>query len=146
MHYLPVVVLVLVSLFASAYGTCPSVPSGGCSVCGEGKCVSQPDAIVQIGSDTPYTCGDLQQLGYTGKVTSFGCQNFPFLLADVCKCDVTTPGPVTPAPTTATPAPAKPTKTVTGGKKPKTKNAAPTTKKAGKKRALREAADTARGI
>ena len=128
---------VLVALAVSAYGACPPVPAGACNVCGEGKCVSKPEAIFE---GTP--CGVIQEDGFRNFGNSIGevigCGISQGLIADVCGCDAVG-APDTPAPVKSpTKAPAnKPTKTATGGKKPKA------TKKAGKKRALREAADTA---
>eukprot|EP00546_Thalassionema_frauenfeldii_P001997 CAMPEP_0178936174 /NCGR_PEP_ID=MMETSP0786-20121207/25021_1 /TAXON_ID=186022 /ORGANISM="Thalassionema frauenfeldii, Strain CCMP 1798" /LENGTH=160 /DNA_ID=CAMNT_0020614537 /DNA_START=110 /DNA_END=589 /DNA_ORIENTATION=- len=41
---------------------CPLVPEGGCSICGEGKCVRNPEAMV-FDYDT---CNSLELLGYNG--------------------------------------------------------------------------------
>ena len=128
---------VLVALAVSAYGACPPVPAGACNVCGDGKCVSKPEAMFAFGRDKTMACGALQEAGFGNYLNPQFCGSFPALL-EVCGCDELGP-PDTPAPVESptmapslvlTSAPAKPTK------KPKTK-------KAGKKRALREAADTA---
>lgn len=126
--------VILVALAVSAYGACPPVPDGACNVCGEGKCVSKPEAIFVFGTGKSMSCGALEEAGFGKYLNPLYCATFPALL-EVCACDDvgaldTTPAPVE-SPTTEAPV-AKPTK------KPKIK-------RAGKKRALRDAGDTAHG-
>eukprot|EP00548_Thalassiothrix_antarctica_P005932 CAMPEP_0194149478 /NCGR_PEP_ID=MMETSP0152-20130528/38081_1 /TAXON_ID=1049557 /ORGANISM="Thalassiothrix antarctica, Strain L6-D1" /LENGTH=53 /DNA_ID=CAMNT_0038851667 /DNA_START=70 /DNA_END=228 /DNA_ORIENTATION=- len=40
---------------------CPFVPSNGCSICGEGKCISNPDATFQYPGDPAIKCGELEE-------------------------------------------------------------------------------------
>lgn len=95
---------ILISLFASTCGACPLVPSDGCSVCGDGKCVTTPDAMFQFEDDPPVTCGDLQELGYTGEIPLEQCPVLTLLVLDVCMCDVITTSPTTaPSATSALP-------------------------------------------
>ena len=64
-----IIVSLLIFLPALQAVPCPDVPEGGCSVCGEGRCVNAPD--VEIADFLPpsvasniFTCGELQQAGY----------------------------------------------------------------------------------
>jgi hypothetical protein len=54
-------------VIASVDGARPATPAGGCSICGEGKCVSKPDAIFSFGSQPAVSCGTLEGLGYAGR-------------------------------------------------------------------------------
>jgi hypothetical protein len=100
---------VLVALAATAaYGACPPVPDGACNVCGEGKCVSKPDAIFSLPPNPSVACGDLQQAGFNGdEQVAQNCAVLGLLIG-ACGCDAVgapdTPAPVvapTPAPTSA---------------------------------------------
>ena len=66
---------------------CPSVPEGGCSVCGEGSCITDPFLAIPLppkGIVVP--CGQLQQSGYDGynkadTMVSYLSSNVPLLLS-----------------------------------------------------------------
>lgn len=90
---------------------CPEVPSDGCSICGPGLCVGNPDAVFTLLGQTVGECGPLEQRGYNGDITTAECNALPTLV-DVCECGngggVVTPAPVpapTPAPIPVTPSP-----------------------------------------
>eukprot|EP00584_Thalassiosira_punctigera_P016317 CAMPEP_0172573942 /NCGR_PEP_ID=MMETSP1067-20121228/136453_1 /TAXON_ID=265564 ORGANISM="Thalassiosira punctigera, Strain Tpunct2005C2" /NCGR_SAMPLE_ID=MMETSP1067 /ASSEMBLY_ACC=CAM_ASM_000444 /LENGTH=203 /DNA_ID=CAMNT_0013366565 /DNA_START=144 /DNA_END=755 /DNA_ORIENTATION=- len=53
--------------------SCPSVPLGGCSICGPGKCVTNPNAILVAPGFPPFSCGDLQQLGIDKQIPPATC-------------------------------------------------------------------------
>ncbi|KAI2507625.1 hypothetical protein MHU86_6812 [Fragilaria crotonensis] len=57
----------------------------GCSVCGDGKVVSAPDAIFAFPGFDPVPCGDLQQAGLEGRVALENCPVLPNLIG-VCLC------------------------------------------------------------
>jgi len=69
-----------------------------CSVCGDGKEVDFPDAIVEFPGQPPIECGLLQTLGYVGSLPDGQCKRLPDLIDEACGCDPPTPGP-TPNPT-----------------------------------------------
>jgi len=79
---------------------CPDAPSGGCSVCGEGKCVGDVDAIFTFPGQPTVTCALLQEAGYTGAIPADQC---PFLSVipqlGVCDCATSIPGAPTLVPT-----------------------------------------------
>ena len=100
-------------LIASVTGQCPSVPDGGCSVCGEGLCVGNPETIFAFPGFPAVPCGALQEAGYTGAVPISQCPFLPGLIGD-CGCGTgsaevapPTPAPVAPVvPPTSVPVPA----------------------------------------
>jgi hypothetical protein len=77
----------LASLFAasSVNGQCPATPPGGCSVCGEGLCVGNSEAIFAFPGFPEVACGLLEEAGYTGAVPLDQC-GFLVSLIGVCEC------------------------------------------------------------
>jgi hypothetical protein len=77
----------LASLFAasSVSGQCPATPPGGCSVCGEGLCVGNSEAIFVFPGQPEVACGLLEEAGYTGAVPLDQC-GFLSALIGVCEC------------------------------------------------------------
>jgi len=66
---------------------CPFVPSNGCSICGEGKCISNPDATFQYPGDPAIKCGELEEAGYQGEIPLEFCPLFVQTnMPDVCGC------------------------------------------------------------
>mmetsp|Transcript_36013 Transcript_36013/g.76837 ORF Transcript_36013/g.76837 Transcript_36013/m.76837 type:complete len:92 (-) Transcript_36013:13-288(-) len=65
--------------------SCPFVPIGRCSICGSGKCVTKPNALLTSPQFPPTTCGNLQQLGINGQINQFQCSLLPALIG-VCGC------------------------------------------------------------
>eukprot|EP00548_Thalassiothrix_antarctica_P003968 CAMPEP_0194138526 /NCGR_PEP_ID=MMETSP0152-20130528/8292_1 /TAXON_ID=1049557 /ORGANISM="Thalassiothrix antarctica, Strain L6-D1" /LENGTH=693 /DNA_ID=CAMNT_0038835995 /DNA_START=103 /DNA_END=2188 /DNA_ORIENTATION=+ len=102
---------------------CPQVLENGCSVCGEGKCVGELDAVFQYpgqpDGQPDVLCSHLQSSGYMGLIPLDQCEIIPGLNEmDICACrdaglvaqtpasvNKPTPAPVNPltmAPITAT--------------------------------------------
>ena len=84
-HPLIIVLLALLSL-------CDVVHSS-CNICGEGKEVGNPDAVVMFNtvppSETP--CGKLQSMGDAGLIPDAQCGRLPQYLGDTCECKVSEP-------------------------------------------------------
>lgn len=82
-------------------GSCPPILPGGCSVCGEGKCVGNPSGEVEIvGQPLPLRCDDMEALGASGFIASDECLLMSTTIVnDNCGCR---PGE---ASTTSAPAP-----------------------------------------
>jgi hypothetical protein len=97
-------------LLASVTGQCPPVPDGGCSVCGEGLCVGNPETVFAFPGFPAVPCGSLQEAGYTGAVPISQCPFLPNLIGD-CGCGTGSAivAPPTPAPVAPTPSPVAPT-------------------------------------
>lgn len=53
---------------------CPDIPDGGCSVCGDGLCVTSPDVIFEFPNQPPTPCGLLQQAGLDGIIPLDQCK------------------------------------------------------------------------
>ena len=72
---------------------CPNVPVGGCSICGTNSCVVDPDRIVSVrgGNPSSVSCGDLQDTGYAGALTTSECIYYSSLIQDICGCTAATP-------------------------------------------------------
>jgi hypothetical protein len=87
-----------------------AVRGQGCSVCGDGLAVTNPDAIFAFPGQPEVPCGLLEQAGQTGAVPLDQC-GFLAPLITVCEC-----APAFPDVPTA-PAPPTPTPTGKGGKK-----------------------------
>jgi len=82
------------SFSPTVLGACPIVPEGGCSICGEGKCVTNPDAIFRYENQPEAPCGGLQTVGYSGSIDLSFCSFFPRLPElDVCGCAASTYAP-----------------------------------------------------
>jgi hypothetical protein len=95
---------------------CPAVPDTGCSVCGEDRCVGNPDVIFAFPGQPSVTCGNLQGAGYAGQIPLTQCPLLPPVIDVLCECrdgpaPVPTPAPVEPAPASVEPTniPAEPT-------------------------------------
>jgi len=105
-------VALLFSLGAEAQ--CPTPPSNGCSVCGEGKCVQNADAVFEFPGQPAVPCGLLQTSGLTGVIPLSQC-GFLGTLIPMCECGTPAADPTlapvdpTPAPVDPTPAPVDPT-------------------------------------
>jgi len=69
-----------------------------CSVCGNGKEVDFPDAIVEFPGQSPISCAELQTNGLLGRIPSGQCARLSVLIDSVCGCDPRTPDP-SPNPT-----------------------------------------------
>lgn len=85
--------LLLVTFLAATKGHEP------CSVCGDGKVVSAPEADFSIPSYEPKKCSELQFDGQTGNITPDDCKILPSFI-DVCVCIDGSLPPIE-APTTA---------------------------------------------
>jgi hypothetical protein len=70
---------------------CPVLPPGGCSICGEGKCVQNPDALFAFPGGPPVRCGDLEQAGLAGGIRPDQCSLLPGTIDEVCDCIAATP-------------------------------------------------------
>merc|ERR1712232_523485 len=69
------------------YGACKETPPGGCSICGEGKCITNPDAIFEYPDQPRVSCGSLQEVGYNGVIEMQYCKHFWRLpQIEVCGC------------------------------------------------------------
>jgi hypothetical protein len=76
------------------FGYCQYISPSGCSVCGEGLCVGNPDAIFSFPEQPSLSCGTLQTAGSKGQIPFNQCAMLASLI-DVCECN----GGPTPAPT-----------------------------------------------
>eukprot|EP00548_Thalassiothrix_antarctica_P020770 CAMPEP_0194193754 /NCGR_PEP_ID=MMETSP0154-20130528/75210_1 /TAXON_ID=1049557 /ORGANISM="Thalassiothrix antarctica, Strain L6-D1" /LENGTH=733 /DNA_ID=CAMNT_0038918121 /DNA_START=175 /DNA_END=2373 /DNA_ORIENTATION=- len=79
---------------------CPEVPSNGCSICGESKCVRAPNAVFTYPDQPNIPCGLLQASGYSGLIPLDDCASLPEIV-HMCDCragGATTPPTPTPAP------------------------------------------------
>eukprot|EP00978_Attheya_sp_CCMP212_P017329 scaffold46107_cov35-Attheya_sp.AAC.1 len=74
---------------SSSTSACPVVPITGCSICGPGLCVGDPDAIVGIpGIDQTVSCQQLEQAGLTpGIIPPAECLFLPDFVGDICMCE-----------------------------------------------------------
>ena len=91
---------------------CPVIPADGCSVCGEGLCVTLPDAIFSVPGQPQAPCGVLEGAGESGLISSNQCPFLPPITLTMCGCASAIPAVLvqpTPAPVQPTPAPVQPT-------------------------------------
>jgi len=66
---------------------CPLVPSNGCSICGEGMCISNPDTVFQYPGDPAIKCKELEEAGYQGEIPLEFCPLFAQTnMPEVCGC------------------------------------------------------------
>ena len=99
--------IVVAAFLATVKAQCPATPPGGCSVCGEGLCVGNPDAIFAFPGFPAVPCGTLEEAGYSGTVPSEQCPFLPGLITD-CDCGTGSAPAPTPAPVAPVPAPVAP--------------------------------------
>ena len=72
-------------------GACPEFPpEDGCSICGTGSCITNPDAIFVFPGQPAISCGMLQDNGFNGQIPVEQCGILPQLLGD-CECSPTVP-------------------------------------------------------
>jgi len=71
---------------SSAPPTCTNIPTTGCSVCGEGKFVSEPDAVFAFPGQPSVACGTLETAGLTGAIPLDQCAFLPGIAAPLCSC------------------------------------------------------------
>jgi hypothetical protein len=91
---------------------CPDVPETGCSVCGEGQCVTNPDAIFDFPEQPIVPCGVLEIAGFNGLVPLEQCPLLVNLIGPICECGDSVPGTMPPSMSpsmTAAPSAAPPT-------------------------------------
>ena len=89
-------------------GPCLEIPpEGGCSICGNGSCVTMPDAIFEIpGQPDVIPCGRLQDAGFSGLIPLDICSSIrcePEI--GVCECRAFGPTLAPSTPTTSAPRP-----------------------------------------
>ena len=58
----------------------------GCSICGEGKKVNEPDAIFAFPGQPSVPCGTLEDNGKQGLIPEDECSLFSRLIMDLCDC------------------------------------------------------------
>mmetsp|Transcript_12476 Transcript_12476/g.13882 ORF Transcript_12476/g.13882 Transcript_12476/m.13882 type:complete len:250 (+) Transcript_12476:106-855(+) len=82
---------------------CKEISDSGCSVCGDGKKISIPDAVFAFPGQPVVQCGPLESAGVTGGIPLSQCVFLPPLVNDICGCideSAPLPGP-TPSPFSA---------------------------------------------
>lgn len=87
---------------------CPEIQDDGCSVCGEGLCVTIPDAIFKFTGQPEVPCSTLQTSGATGIIPLNQCPFLPPMLNELCGCQSSVPAPPSAAPVTMAPVTAAP--------------------------------------
>jgi hypothetical protein len=85
-------------------GTCPTVPSQGCSICGPGKCISTSN-IFSFPGQPNISCIDLQRVGLDGVLDATDCTLLPSLVDKPCGCTAASipPNSSSPFPTSGRP-------------------------------------------
>jgi hypothetical protein len=79
---------------------CPEIPEKGCSVCGDGYCVSNPDAIFSFPGQPDASCSALEDAGLGGLIPLTECSYLPGIVQASCGCISNLPQPpsISPAP------------------------------------------------
>lgn len=55
--------------------SCPDIPDGGCSICGPGFCVTDPDSIFAFPNQPAVPCGTLEGAGLAGMISLGKCKS-----------------------------------------------------------------------
>lgn len=71
---------------------------GACSVCGDNKCVQNPEVTVSIPPYGPVTCGFIEVFGLSGGITLSDCSALTLLIETECGCGVPADPPPTSSP------------------------------------------------
>jgi hypothetical protein len=119
------ILLFFAFLIYSTIGHCPEIVDGGCNLCDEGMCFSNPNDTFISPDQPPVPCFQIQSAAANGEISAERCELFASQVDESgCTCHVrghaphppVTPAPISPPPTLApTPAPTK-------AKKKKAKN------------------------
>lgn len=86
---------------------CPEI-TDGCSICGDGLCVGNRDAVFQFPDQEDILCGELEEEGIKGNIPAIQCQVLPAFATEQCNCGITRPAPLPPVSPTPAPAPVAP--------------------------------------
>jgi hypothetical protein len=104
------ILILFAFLICFAISHCPEITEGGCNLCGEGMCFSNPDDIFTSPDHPPVPCSQIQLAAANGEVSAERCVLFASQVdKSGCTCHKgghaphppVTPSPVTPAPTSA---------------------------------------------
>jgi len=93
---------------AVLHSICESIPSNGCSVCGDGKYVSDPVTIFEFPGQPAVPCGVLELAGETGAIPIGDCSVLPSVITSVCGCVVCEGAETGPPSAESTPNPTSP--------------------------------------
>ena len=63
-----------------------TVPSESCSICGDGKKVGNPLAVLNMPGQPEVLCGALETAGANGVIPSHQCAFLSNIISDVCEC------------------------------------------------------------
>lgn len=79
---------------------CPDIPEKGCSVCGNGYCVSNPDEIFSFPGQPDASCSTLEEAGLQGLIPLTECSFLPDIVQASCGCMSNLPQPpsISPVP------------------------------------------------
>ena len=77
---------------------CPVVPADGCSVCGDGMCVTLPGAIFEFCGQPAVPCDILEIAGQVGAIPLNQCPFIAGFIMDLCGCASELPAAVQPTP------------------------------------------------
>jgi len=64
---------------------CPTIQEYGCSICGEGKCITRPNAQLSVARNNS-TCGILENAGIYGLLPKDECEFLPGVATLPCGC------------------------------------------------------------
>jgi len=66
---------------------CPTVPLGGCSICGPNKCVTSSNTVFSYPGQPAVQCGLLEKAGHGGIIPLDQCTTLSELVQDKCDCE-----------------------------------------------------------
>eukprot|EP00548_Thalassiothrix_antarctica_P000947 CAMPEP_0194129120 /NCGR_PEP_ID=MMETSP0152-20130528/346_1 /TAXON_ID=1049557 /ORGANISM="Thalassiothrix antarctica, Strain L6-D1" /LENGTH=340 /DNA_ID=CAMNT_0038823209 /DNA_START=42 /DNA_END=1061 /DNA_ORIENTATION=- len=87
-----------------------------CNICGNGKPVGKPNAIVRVPGLSHVRCGELQDYGLAGSITPSECRDIPEFISNACQCNPT-PNPTRNPTRNPTPSPTRSPICIPVGKK-----------------------------
>jgi len=67
-----------------------------CNVCGNGRPIGNPNAVVEFAGEPAVRCEDLQAAGLAGSITPSECAIIPGFIRDICVCDPTSAPVIAP--------------------------------------------------
>jgi hypothetical protein len=65
---------------------CPDVPEGGCSLCGSGRCVSNPSGIFIDPGQQALSCGRMEAAALEGSIAIGRCKYLSTVVDEACQC------------------------------------------------------------
>mmetsp|Transcript_17502 Transcript_17502/g.25892 ORF Transcript_17502/g.25892 Transcript_17502/m.25892 type:complete len:262 (-) Transcript_17502:27-812(-) len=91
LHFIIICVALATSAVANNQAPCPVVPEDGCSICGDGLCVTKPHHIFQNPGEPDHSCKSLEESALQGELSEVACLSVRYPALGTCDCEAQRP-------------------------------------------------------